>query len=82
MWRKLAKDGKIKIAEYNNKTKIINGVEHYTFVVQLYDGDKFSESNSFDPLGLFILGEMVDGYILISINSNQRKIARKYTNML
>ena len=40
MWRKLAKDGKIKIAEYNNKTKIINGVEHYTFVVQLYDGDE------------------------------------------
>jgi hypothetical protein len=28
MWRKLAKDGKIKIAEYNNKTKIINCVEH------------------------------------------------------
>ena len=78
MWRKLAKDGKIKIAEYNNKTKIINGVEHYTFVVQLYDGDEFSKSNSFDPLGLFILNEMVDGYTYLFKSKENRKNIYEY----
>ena len=78
LWRKLAKEGKIKIAEYNNKTKIINGVEHYILVVQAYDGGEFNESNSFDPMGIFILGEMVDGYIYLFKSKENRDKTYEY----
>jgi hypothetical protein len=77
-WRKYAKDGKIKIAEYNNKTKIINGVEHYTLVVQEYDNGDFSDANSLDPMGMFILGEMVSGYVYLFKSKENRDKTFEY----
>jgi hypothetical protein len=77
-WRKLAKDGKIKIAEYNNKTKKINGVEHYTLVVQEYADGEFSEANCLDPMGMFILGEMVSGYVYLFKSKENRDKTFEY----
>lgn len=74
LWRRLAMEGKIKIANYNNKTKIINGVEHYILVVQPYKDGQFTYT-CFDPMGLFILGEMVNGFIyLFKSKENRNKI--------
>jgi hypothetical protein len=77
IWRKLAKDGKIKIMEYNNKTKLINGVEHYIFVVQPYENEKMTDCN-FDVTGLMILGEMVSGFVYLFKKKENRDVIYNY----
>ena len=77
IWRKLAKDGKIKIMEYNNKTKIINGVEHFIFVVQPYENEKMTDCN-FDPMGLMVLGEMVSGFVYLFKKKENRDVIYNY----
>jgi len=77
IWRKLAKQGKIKIMEYNNKTKMVNDVEHYTLVVQPYKNDKMSDCD-FDVMGLFCLGEMVSGYMYLFKNQKNRDTIYNY----
>jgi hypothetical protein len=77
IWRKLAKDGKIKIMEYNNKTKLINGVEHYIFVVQPYENEKMTDCN-FDPMGLMVLGEMVSGFVYLFKKKENRNAIYNY----
>jgi len=64
LWRKLAKEGKVKMGHYNNKDKKEGGRDWAILVVQPYDPitNKMKECD-FDPMGLFIMGEMVSGFI-------------------
>ena len=61
IWRKMAKEGALKIMEYNNKETEINGKNLYHFVVQPYDKEKMEECGMC-PYSLMVLGTMVCGY--------------------
>jgi hypothetical protein len=58
IWRKQRKDGIIKIMDYNNHTKMIQGQEWHILVVQ----DVEEWHNSIDPVGL----GFDDGAFLVS----------------
>ena len=61
-WRKLAVQGKLKIMEYNNKTKkTFDGKEWHILVVQRYENG-FCVSEEPDPTGM-LMNYMVSGYI-------------------
>lgn len=61
-WRKLALGGKIKIMDYNNKTRNIFNKEWHILVVQPYeDGEQVPQNP--DPVGCMLMGYMVSGYI-------------------
>ena len=77
IWRKFAKDGKAKIMEYNNKTIIINDVEHYMFVVQPYENEKMTDCD-FDPMGLMVLGELVSGFVYLFKKKENRDVIYNY----
>jgi hypothetical protein len=79
-WRKLAKEGKMKMGHYNNKTKKTDdGREWFFLVAQCYDPitTKMKECN-FDPLGLFVMGEMVSGYLYAFRNKENRDKVFEY----
>ena len=77
IWRKMRKDGGLKIKRYNSKTAEHNGKTYHFFVIQPYENGKMEECN-FDPMGLFILGEMVSGYIYAFPNKANRDAVEKW----
>jgi len=61
-WRKLALQGKLKIMDYNNKTKNIFNKEWHILVVQPYeDGEQVPQNP--DPVGCMLMGYIVSGFI-------------------
>ena len=61
-WRKLALEGKLKIMDYNNKTKNVFNKEWHILVVQVYqDGEQVPQNP--DPAGYMLMGYLVSGYI-------------------
>jgi len=76
-WRKEAKQGKVKIMAYNNKTKIINGKEYYTLIVQPYKDEKLCLCE-IDVMALFCGGEMVSGYMYMFNNVTNRDMVYNY----
>lgn len=61
-WRKMALEGKLKIMDYNNKTKNVFNKEWHILVVQAYkDGEQVPQN--FDPVGCMLMGYVVSGYI-------------------
>jgi hypothetical protein len=60
-WRKLAKEGEIKIMEYNNRETKHGNKTIYHFIVQPYKNEKMIEC-SICPYALMVLGIMVDGF--------------------
>jgi len=62
-WSKQAKARTLKIFNYNNKEATDDkGNKWYFLVVQPYINGEMAECN-IDPFGLFILGELVSGYV-------------------
>ncbi len=73
IWRKQAKDGVITIRNCNSKTKTTDdGREWFIFVVQA------KEALGLDPLGMFVLSEMVDGFIYAFTSKANRDSIQKY----
>ena len=77
IWKKQRKSGEVKIKRYNSKTAVVDGKEYHFFVVQPQKNGKMLECN-FDPMGLFILGEWVSGYIYAFTNKANRDAVEKY----
>lgn len=61
-WRKMAREGKLKIMDYNNITKNVLNQEWHILVVQPYEDGKQLPRNP-DPVGLLLMNYMVSGYI-------------------
>ena len=77
IWKKQRKSGEVRIKRYNSKTAVVDGKEYHFFVVQPAKNGKMVECN-FDPMGLFILGELVSGYIYAFTNKGNRDAVEKY----
>ena len=73
LWRKQIKSGLVECHDYNNKEHEIDGKKYYTLVIQ-------SKDCPLDPLGLFVIGEMVSGYIYCFEIKTNRDIIYKYIN--
>ena len=74
-WRRLAKEGEIVIKKYNSKSATtFDGNEWHFLVVQRVD----KTDATFDPAGLFLLGEMVSGYIYAFKRRTNRNRVEKY----
>lgn len=76
-WRKWVKEGKIEILEHNNKNKEINGKKWYCLVV-----NPIPNTANFDPFGLMVLGELVNGYLYAFDKEHNRDAAYKYANRI
>ena len=61
LWRKLSKEGKLKIMAYNNQETEQYGKKIYYFVIQSYNNEKMTE-NGMCPFSMNILERLVDGY--------------------
>jgi hypothetical protein len=79
-WRQLRKEGRIKIEEYNNKLRVIeginstlNGKKWYVLTIQ-----PIKDEVAIDPFGLFVLGYMVSGYIYAFDKEENRDAVYKY----
>jgi hypothetical protein len=57
-WRKLAKDGKLKISKCNNQDFNYNGEMYYTFLIQTYNNNDCG----LDPILSLVFGYFVSGY--------------------
>ena len=77
IWKKQRKSGEVRIKRYNSKTAVVDGKEYHFFVVQPTENGKMVDCN-FDPMGLFILGEWVSGYIYAFTNKANRDAVEKY----
>jgi len=74
-WRKLAQDKKIKIQKFNNKTyKHEDGNTWHFLVVQPTNLDDCN----MDPMGIFIMGEMVSGFIYAFKHKKHRDTVQKF----
>jgi len=73
-WRKLARDGKIKIEKFNDRSKTINDKEYHFFVVQTTNDN----DTMFDPIGCSLYGFIVSGYIYSFKNKSNRDKVREY----
>ena len=78
VWRELRKQGLMKIKRYNSKTAVVDGVDYHFLVAQPYKNGKISDSSNLDPMGLFILGEWVNGWIYAFTNKGNRDAVEKY----
>ena len=76
-WKKNRKAGITKIKRFNSKTANVKGTEYHFLVVQPYKNGKMTQCN-FDPMGLFIFGEMVSGFIYAFTNKANRDAVEKY----
>lgn len=75
LWRTLAQAGKIVIRFYNSKSYTHeDGNTWHFLVVQPTNEDECQT----DPLGIFILGEMVSGFIYAFKNKKHRDNIQKY----
>jgi hypothetical protein len=77
LWRTWIKEGKIEIIAHNNKTKDINGKKWYCLVVN----PKPNNAN-FDPFGVMVLGELVNGFIYAFDKEVNRNAAFNYANRI
>ena len=76
-WRKLAVQGKLKIMDYNNKTKkTFDGKEWYILVVQRYENG-VCVSEAPDPTGM-LMNYMVSGFIYAFQKKSNRDDVAKY----
>jgi len=85
-WRKLAKQGNLKINKYNNETFTIsdmkktelNGKVWYCLVIQRYDENGEGQEGNIDPFGLMILGFMITGFMYAFDKAENRDAVYKY----
>jgi len=76
-WRKLAVQGKLKIMDYNSKTKkTFDGKEWHILVVQRYENGE-QVFQPYDPVGL-LMGCMVSGHIYAFQKKSNRDDVAKY----
>lgn len=76
MWRALAVQGKIKIMDYNSKTKKIFDKEWYILVVQKYENGE-QVFQDYDPVGTMLMNYIVSGHIYaFKRKSNRDDVAR------
>ena len=74
-WKKQIEDGTIsKPLDCNCKTTTVDGKEYHFLVIQPTD----LERCDFDALGLFVLGEMVSGFIYAFENESTRDRIKEY----
>ena len=81
MWRKLAKQGKLKIHDYNCKSAYLpNNNECWFLVVQAYDPstNEIKEEQPLDPVGWFLCDELVDGYMYVFKSKKNRDAVQEY----
>ena len=76
-WKKEVKANKLKIREYNNQTKIVDGKEWHILVIQPYDDNKLPD---YSPclFGMLVLNFGVSGYIYAFDNKNNRDMIYQY----
>lgn len=77
IWRKLAKQGELKIMEYNNTSHKVNGKTFYDFVVQPYHNGEM-EDCPMCPYSLLINGIMVSGYTYTFTKQENRDAIYNY----
>lgn len=73
-WRILAKLGDVRIEEFNDRTKTIDGKEWHFLVVQTTDPSE----NLLDPIGMCLYGFTVSGTIYSFKSKDNRDKIRKY----
>ena len=61
-WRKLAKQGKVKICKYNNMNFEYKGKTYYTLVIQFYKNEKMNENWCVMLAGVFGIWLKGTGY--------------------
>ena len=74
-WRKLAKENKLVIEKYNNKSATAFDVEWHFLVIQPKD---LNEDWGIDTGGFFILGELVSGHIYAFKSKDNRNKVEQY----
>jgi hypothetical protein len=77
IWRKMAKEGILKIMEYNNSETEQNGMKLYNFIVQPYKNEEM-EDCGFCPYALLTLGIMVSGYTYSFMKKENRDAIYNY----
>jgi len=75
IWKTLKQQGKIEIHKYNSKTYTHEDGNTWHFLV--VQPTNLEDSN-IDPLGIFILGEMVSGFIYAFKNKKHRDRTQDY----
>ena len=74
-WRTLAREGKVTIRFVNSKSRALNdGREWHFFVLQPTNPDECGP----DPFGMFVLGEMVSGFIYAFKSKKHRDRIQEY----
>lgn len=63
IWRGLAKEGKVAMNDYNNKTVDIDGVKFYVLVIQAYENGYLDKNDGMNQMcvGAMSHGTMVSG---------------------
>jgi len=77
-WRKLSKEGRLKMAAYNNRTQTAKGRTWYFLVVQAYYPNGNMMECNVDPFGLFVLNEMVSGFLYAFTREANRNMVYEY----
>lgn len=77
-WRKLAKEGTVKMRAYNNKTQTARGRTWHFLVVQSYHPNGEMMECNVDPFGLFVLGELVNGFVYAFTREANRNMVYEY----
>jgi hypothetical protein len=75
-WRKMAVQGKLKIMDYNSKTKTIFNKEWHILVVQIYENGE-QKYQAPDPVGM-LMNFMVSGYIYAFQKKSNRDDVAEY----
>ena len=79
MWRKLRKEDKLDMQEFNNKTKYIKGKPWYILVVQTPSIRRGVDDIGIDPLGMgFDTPYLVSGYIYVFKHEKNRDATFNY----
>lgn len=73
-WRQMAKCGYVRIEEFNDRTKTIDGKEWHFLVVQTTD----PKDTAIDPMGCSLYGFTVSGTIYSFQNKDNRDKVRQY----
>jgi hypothetical protein len=76
-WRRLAQQGKVVIRFYNSKSFTHEDGNTWHFLV-LQPTDEDHSGNQTDPMGIFILNEMVSGYIYAFKEKKHRDNIQKF----
>ena len=73
-WRQMAKNGYVRIEEFNDRTKTIDGIEWHFLVVQSTDPN----DTRIDAIGCSLYGFTVSGTIYSFRSKDNRDKIRKY----